>query len=78
VKIDVRRQLRGRYLERTGRRHGIYLVAWFECDIWEPRVRKLKARSVAAAKKEVASICKKASTNRFVIVPFVLDCGLPA
>lgn len=78
VKIDARGQLRGRYLERTARRHGIYLVAWFECDVWTPRIRKLKARSVAAAKKEVASICKKASTNGFVIAPFVLDCGLPA
>jgi len=78
IKADVREQLRERYLKRTGRRQGIYLVAWFECDLWKPRRRALKSKTVDAARKEVASICRKASTEEFLITPYVLDCALPA
>jgi hypothetical protein len=77
VKTDVREQLRDRYLKRTGRRHGVYLIAWFECHLWKPQRRALKSKTVDAARKEVASICRKASTDEFLISPYVLDCALP-
>jgi hypothetical protein len=77
VQLDARDQLRDHYLHPTARTHGVYLVAWFECSLWKPMRRKLKSRTVEGARKEVASICRKASTPGYTIAPFVLECGLP-
>jgi hypothetical protein len=78
VRTDAKEQLRIRYLERGGKTHGIYLVAWFECDSWKPSRRKLKAKSLDAAKQEVASICRKARSAETTIASYVLDCSLPS
>jgi hypothetical protein len=77
VRLDAKRQLRDRYLKRTGRRRGIYVVVWFECDVWRQKTRPLRAKSVAAAKQEVGAICSQATKLPIVIAPYVLDCSLP-
>jgi hypothetical protein len=78
VHTDATRQLRNRYLKRTGRTRGIYVVTWFECGVWHPRRRILKARAVADAKTEVADICKRAARPPIIIAPYVLDCSFPS
>ena len=77
IRLDAKRQLRDRYLKRTGRRRGIYVVAWFECDVWRQKKRPLRAGSFAAAKQVVAAICSQASKPPIIIAPYVLDCSLP-
>jgi hypothetical protein len=77
VRVDATRQLRDRYLKRTCRRRGIYIVAWFECDVWRPARRALRARTVVNAKQEVATICRQANKTPIIITPYVLDCSLP-
>lgn len=77
VCVDARRQLRDRYLKRTGKTRGIYLVTWFESDLWRPRRRVLKARTVAGARDEIANICRRATKLPIIIAPYVLDCSFP-
>ena len=77
VRLDAKRQLRDRYLKRTGRTRGIYIVAWFECDVWRPARRFLRSRTVASARNEVAAICQRATKPPIVILPYVVDCSLP-
>lgn len=77
VRLDARRQLRDRYLKRTGRTRGIYVVTWFESDVWRPRRRILKARTVAIAREEIAAICERATKSPMIISPYVLDCSFP-
>ena len=78
VRVDARRQLRDRYLKRTGRTRGIYVVTWFECEVWRPQRRVLRARTVASAREEIADICKRATKPPIIIVPYVLDCSFPS
>jgi hypothetical protein len=77
VRVDASRQLRDQYIKRTGRRRGIYIVAWFECDVWRPKRRPLRARTISSAKSEVAAICRQATNPPIIIAPYVLDCSLP-
>ncbi len=77
VRVDAKRQLRDRYLKRTGRRRGIYIVAWFECDAWRPKRRPLQSRTFLNAKTEVSGICRQATNPPIIIAPYVLDCSLP-
>jgi hypothetical protein len=77
VRDDAKRQLRDRYLKRTGRTHGFYVVTWFECGVWRPPRRILRARTVTSAKKEVAVICRRATKPPITIASYVLDCSLP-
>lgn len=77
VRVDAKRQLRDRYLKRTGRRRGIYIVGWFECDVWRPKRRPLRARTFESAKIQVAAICRQATNAPIIIAPYVLDCSLP-
>lgn len=77
VRLDAKRQLRDRYLKRTGRSRGIYVVAWFECGVWRQKKRPLRAKSVAAAKQEVEAICSQATKSPIIIAPYLLDCSLP-
>jgi hypothetical protein len=77
VRVDVKRQLRDRYLKRIGRTRGIYVVTWFECSIWRPSRRVLRAHTIASAKKEVATICGRASKPPVSVTPYVLDCSFP-
>gem|GEM_PF-2201915 len=78
VRVDARRQLRDRYLKRTGRTRGIYLVTWFECGVWRPPRRVLRARTKESAKKEVATFCARASKPPISLAAHVLDCSFPS
>ena len=78
VRLDAKRQLRDRYLKRTGRTRGIYLVTWFQCGVWRPSRRVLRARTIASAKKEVATICARASKPPIFLAAHVLDCSFPS
>jgi hypothetical protein len=78
VRLDPKRQLRDRYLKRTGRTRGIYVVSWFECSVWRPPRRVLRARTVASARNEINTICGRASKPPVSIAPYLLDCSFPS
>jgi hypothetical protein len=78
VRLDAKRQLRDRYLKRSARTRGIYVVTWFECSVWRPPRRVLRARTIASAKKEVAALCARASKPPISLAGHVLDCSFPS
>jgi len=40
LRLRLRTQLVERYLDRTGCRHGIYVVGWYHCELWDRKDRR--------------------------------------
>ncbi len=81
VRKAVQTQLVEDYLRKTGRTHGIYLVAFFVCPQWEGTSKarcRLNSEEIDDARHEVAELCRPFSraTSAEYVAPFVLDCRL--
>lgn len=68
-------QLVRRYLLKTGRTHGVYLIAWFGA-LTRARHTKLKQTTRASVEVLFQEICQRAVANApgLEICSFVLDC----
>ena len=72
-------QLVGRYLKDNLCQHGLYLVGWFNCDLWDvDDYRKRNAPSVSLddARKKFAAQAEHLSKDGTKILAFVMDAGL--
>ena len=69
-------QLVGRYLKDNPCQHGLYLVGWFNCDLWDVddyRKRNAPAISLDDARKKFAAQAEDLSKNDIKIQAFVMD-----
>jgi len=57
----MRTQLIERYLERTGCRHGIYLVGWYECEVWDRSDRRHRPSLGCAREALERDLCEAAA-----------------
>lgn len=75
-------QLVDEYLQRSGKTHGIYLVVWTDCEKWndpkDTRKVRLKAKTVAAARDELAELVSghDGTSTPAVVRSMVLDARL--
>jgi hypothetical protein len=81
LKTAMQEQLRDKYLKENDCRHGIYLVAWFNCKDWDardPRCRDAKAWrwNLEEARAQLDSQAKSLSNDQCSLAAFVLDTGL--
>jgi hypothetical protein len=72
-------QLVGRYLKDNHCQHGLYLIGWFNCDLWNlDDYRKGNAPSISLdnARKRFAGQAEDLSKHGTKIQAFVMDAGL--
>jgi hypothetical protein len=75
---DLTGQLRDRYLQESGCRHGLYVVGWFACDQWEEidrAARRAPREPVAEARRLFDDLARQASLGGTVIEAFVLNAA---
>jgi hypothetical protein len=80
VKTAVDSQLVGDYLRPNGLTHGIYLIGWFVCPVWEKPQNKLTSATLELAEQEVAQLVSAydGKANPEHVAGVVLDCRYPA
>ena len=69
-------QLLGRYLKENICQHGIYLVGWFNCEMWDdkdPKKRRAPQRSIDEVQQRFEAQAKRLSRNVTQIKAFVMD-----
>jgi len=82
VRTAHRHQLVDEYLLRSGKTHGVYLVVWTSCEKWnDPRDKRrvqLKAKTITAARDELAALLRKydGANTPAVVQSVVLDARL--
>jgi predicted NACHT family NTPase len=72
-------QLVGRYLKDNPCQHGLYLVGWFNCDLWDVddyRKRNAPSISLDDARKKLAAQAEDLSKAGTKIQAFVMDAEL--
>ncbi len=77
--IAIETQLLGRYLTNNPCQHGLYLVGWFNCDLWDDNdYRKDQAQKVprADAQRKFEAQALELSKQGKSIKAFVLDTAL--
>lgn len=73
LKKAMQSQLRDGYLKKLNETHGVYVVGWFFCGVFNAAgLRDMK--TLTAARKFFASQAAKVSTPPFQIASIVLDC----
>ncbi|HVT60479.1 MAG TPA: hypothetical protein VHR45_19050 [Thermoanaerobaculia bacterium] len=78
LKDYLRTQLVDRYLERTHSRHGVYVVGWYQCSLWDaadPRSRQSRTKKLETLKEELDDAARDLSVGRTVRA-VVLDVRL--
>ena len=74
-------QLVGRYLNESRSRHGLYLVAWYNCDKWDrtdPRYKAARGLMKDKLKEYLEAQASELSSNRGVDVRVaIIDASLP-
>ncbi|MEW6306596.1 MAG: hypothetical protein AB1705_24285 [Verrucomicrobiota bacterium] len=80
VRTAVDSQLVGDYLRPNGLTHGIYLVGWFVCALWEKPQNKLTSGTFELAQQEVAKLVSAydGEADRERVSGVVLDCRYPS
>jgi hypothetical protein len=77
---NMENQLLGRYLAENRCRSGIYLVAWFCCDIWnkqrDHRKNRCRDMRIEPTRDKLARQAQDLSKNGFDIRSYVLDVSL--
>jgi hypothetical protein len=76
---SLKTQLVDRYLDRTGCQHGVYLVGWYQCDLWDktdPRRSRHRHMSREQLNQRLQTTALELSQGRTVKV-IVLDARLP-
>ncbi len=82
MKTAIRAQLGEKYLQNSGRTHGLYLVVWTGCDRWndpkDTRKVRTKAKTLDQAREEIERLAKPfdGQNEPWVIRSFVLDARL--
>ena len=72
-------QLCGQYLDNNDCQHGLYLVGWFNCNLWDKKdYRKAGTPNVTLEelRKQLGSQAANLSTNGRVIKSYVIDAAL--
>lgn len=79
LKTAMETQLAGQYLDQTGCQHGLYLVGWYNCELWtDDDYRKRQAERIALDdagelfEKQAAQLCEGGK----VVRAFILDMRL--
>ena len=76
VNTNMKEQLSERYLETDQCKHGIYLVAWYNCKAYKKQVDKTQQSSLLQARKHYKEMASKLNAGEKSIKSFVLDCSL--
>lgn len=76
VLSNMNLQLKERYLKEGGRTHGIYLVAWYNCESYHNQVNKTSSNDISEARDYFSEEATKLSDDSKKIKSFVLDCSL--
>jgi hypothetical protein len=74
----MKTQLVGKYLTDNQCRYGVYLVFWFDCDSWDRRDSRWRARARFDSMDALKSIlaAQAAELPGFSVRPLVLDARL--
>ena len=76
LKKAMETQLLGRYLKDNRCQHGIYLVGWYNCELWDDNDHKKKRaprRSIAEAQQMFDAQADTLSQNGIHVKAFVMD-----
>ena len=72
------KQLRDKYMRESSCEHGLYLVAWFNCDKWDPEdTRARPGMTVDEALIHFSRQAESTSSGGIIIGAYVLDVHLP-
>jgi len=76
VNANMKAQLSDRYLETDQCKHGIYLVAWYNCKAYKKQANKTQQSTLLQARKHYNDMADKLNGGEKSIKSFVLDCSL--
>lgn len=75
VNTNMKAQLSDRYLETDNCKHGIYLVAWYNCKAYKKQINKTQQSTLKGARQFYSEMADSLSDVK-KIKSFVLDCSL--
>lgn len=79
IHTAMKLQLKDRYLKDSKCTHGIYLIGWFNCDLWDktdPNYKQSQKISIENARKMYSDQASELSNTAIHIKAFVLDASL--
>jgi len=76
LNTDMEEQLVKRYLKENSCRYGLYLIAWFYCDLWDPRSGRAPKMGVNEAQQYFDTQAMTLSQQDSRVRVFVMNTGL--
>lgn len=76
VNTNMEAQLSNRYLETDNCKHGIYLIAWYNCKAYINQIDKTQQKTLKDAREFYSGMANNLSNKGKNIKSLVLDCSL--